>query len=63
LRFLDHLEIHAGGDDLLNAAATRNLAAPLSRGYTLGGRDGFLGGGFYFTDDDLKAVLSVAPKP
>ena len=63
LRFLDHLEIRGGGDNLLNAAATRNLAAPLSRGYTLGGRDAFLGGGFYFTDDDLKAVLSVAPKP
>lgn len=63
LRFLDHLEIRGGGDDLLNANATRNLAAPLSRGYTLGGRDAFLGGGFYFTDDDLKAVLSVAPKP
>jgi phospholipid/cholesterol/gamma-HCH transport system substrate-binding protein len=63
LRFLDHLEIRGGADDLLNANATRNTAAPLSRGYTLGGRDAFLGGGFYFTDEDLKAVLSVAPKP
>ncbi|HUB05966.1 MAG TPA: MlaD family protein [Myxococcales bacterium] len=72
LRLFDHLEVRGGFDDLLNCTnfsgptwncAVRNQVDPLSRGYTLGGREAFLGAGFYFTDDDLKAVLSVAPKP
>ena len=62
-RFLDHLEIRAGGDDILNPAATRNVVDPLARGYTLGGRELFLGGGLYFNDEDLKAILAAAPIP
>jgi phospholipid/cholesterol/gamma-HCH transport system substrate-binding protein len=27
----------------------------------LSGRDYFLGGGIHFTDDDLKAILTVTP--
>ncbi len=71
-RFFNHIEVRGGFDDVLNCTnysgpawncALRNQYDPLSRGYTLGGREAFLGAGLYFTDDDLKAVLSVAPKP
>ncbi|MHB8418815.1 MAG: MlaD family protein [Myxococcales bacterium] len=71
-RLFDHVEIRGGFDDIINCTnmsgpawncAVRNEVAPQSRGYTLGGREAFLGVGFYFTDEDLKAVLSVAPKP
>ncbi len=69
-RFLDHFEVRGGADDIINCqgasgfawnCAVRNTVAPLSRGYTLGGRELFLGGGFYFTDDDLKSVFVAAP--
>ncbi len=71
-RLFDHIEIRAGFYDILNCTnfsgptvncAVRNTVAPQSRGYTLGGREAFFGAGFYFTDDDLKSVLSIAPKP
>jgi phospholipid/cholesterol/gamma-HCH transport system substrate-binding protein len=52
----DHLFVTAGFDDILNAqqrdTATRRLIA---------GRDFFFGGGLYFTDDDLKAILPSVP--
>ena len=32
----------------------------LARGYSLGGRDVFVGGGIYFTDEDLKSVVGIA---
>ncbi len=54
----DHLFVTAGMDDILNArqrdTATRRLLA---------GRDFFFGGGIYFTDEDLKAILPVIPTP
>lgn len=62
-RIFNHIELRAGVDDILNNWATQNQVAPASRGYTLGGRDIFVGGGLYFTDDDLKAVLGVVPIP
>ncbi|MHB1843488.1 MAG: MlaD family protein [Deltaproteobacteria bacterium] len=71
-RFLDHFEVRGGVDDMLNCdnysgfrmnCAQRNLVASEGRGYTLGGREMFLGGALTFTDDDLKAVLAAAPVP
>jgi phospholipid/cholesterol/gamma-HCH transport system substrate-binding protein len=52
----DHLFVTAGFDDILNAqqrdTATRRLIA---------GRDFYFGGGLFFTDDDLKAILPSVP--
>ncbi len=62
-RLFNHLEIRAGVDDVLNDWAKPNAVAPLARGYTLGGRDVFIGGGLFFTDEDLKAVVGAAPAP
>jgi phospholipid/cholesterol/gamma-HCH transport system substrate-binding protein len=62
-RLFNHIELRAGMDDILNRPATPNLIAPQARGYTLGGREIFVGAGLYFTDEDLKAVLGVAPVP
>jgi phospholipid/cholesterol/gamma-HCH transport system substrate-binding protein len=54
----ERLFVTAGLDDILNArqrdTSTRRLLA---------GRDFFFGGGLYFTDDDLKAILSAVPSP
>jgi phospholipid/cholesterol/gamma-HCH transport system substrate-binding protein len=54
----DHLFVIAGMDDILNAqqrdTATNRLIA---------GRDWFFGGGIFFTDDDLKAILPSVPTP
>lgn len=54
----DHLYVMAGMDDILNAqqrdTATQRLIA---------GRDFFFGGGLFFTDDDLKALLPALPSP
>jgi len=56
-RFLDHLFITAGGDDLVNpreldAQNTTRIAS---------GKDFFIGAGFYFTDDDIKLLLGALP--
>ena len=45
--FYKHFYVSAGVDDVFNSA----------------GFDWFLGGGIRFTDDDLKALLTVAPTP
>jgi phospholipid/cholesterol/gamma-HCH transport system substrate-binding protein len=62
-RIFNHIELRGGMDDILNRPATPNLVAPQARGYTLGGRELFLGAGLYFNDEDLKAILGVAPVP
>ena len=55
---LEHLYLVGGMDDILNAqqrdTATQRLIA---------GRDFFFGGGLFFTDDDLKAILPNVPGP
>jgi len=52
-----HIFATAGVDDIFNKqvrdTATNRLIA---------GRDFFVGGGIYFTDDDLKAVIPLAPQ-
>ena len=60
LRFspIEHVYLHAGIDDMLNRPS-RDLT---SNRY-LGGRDFFLGGGIYFTDDDLRPLLMFLPTP
>jgi phospholipid/cholesterol/gamma-HCH transport system substrate-binding protein len=54
----DHLFVMAGMDDILNAqqrdAATQRLIA---------GRDFFFGGGLFFTDDDLKTLITTTGVP
>jgi phospholipid/cholesterol/gamma-HCH transport system substrate-binding protein len=54
----DRLFITAGMDDLLN-----DPKRDLNTRRMLAGRDFFFGGGIYFTDDDLKSILPVVPKP
>lgn len=66
--FLNHLFITAGVDDALNRTVyDTDLLSPGARSLgsrrLISGRDFFLGGGFYFTDDDLKALISVVPSP
>jgi phospholipid/cholesterol/gamma-HCH transport system substrate-binding protein len=56
IQAFQHLFATFGVDDILNRrvrdSATNKLIA---------GRDVFFGGGVFFTDDDLKAVLTAAP--
>ncbi|MBZ4422084.1 MlaD family protein [Myxococcus sp. RHSTA-1-4] len=54
----DHLFVVAGMDDILNAQQR-----DLSTQRLIAGRDFFVGGGLFFTDDDLKAILSVTGVP
>lgn len=56
--FLNHLFVTAGADDLLNPAQIE-----ATTGRILSGRDFFVGGGIYFTDEDLKAILATVPTP
>ncbi len=53
----DRLFLTAGMDDVLNNPVRDNNRRMLA------GRDFFFGGGIYFTDDDLKAILPAVPKP
>ena len=55
---INHIFVQGGMDDILNARVRDNVTHQL-----IGGRDFFLGGGVYFTDDDLKSILIVVPKP
>jgi phospholipid/cholesterol/gamma-HCH transport system substrate-binding protein len=59
-RFLRHLMIQGGLDDILNHPASYNTVAPSARGTTLGGREFFIGGGLFFTDDDLRSMVGLA---
>ena len=54
-RFLGHLMVTAGVDDLVNPA----LTAPDQPSRIYSGRDYFVGGGFYFTEDDFKLIFSA----
>jgi phospholipid/cholesterol/gamma-HCH transport system substrate-binding protein len=54
--FLNHLFVTAGADDFLNT--WRAGRYPLGPKFSVG-RDVFFGGGLYFTDDDLKALLTT----
>lgn len=58
LHFLSHLFLSGGGDDLLNP---REVEA--TSGQVLYGRDWFLGGGLYFTDEDLKTLIGGVGNP
>ncbi len=55
LLFLSHLFLTAGVDDLVNP---RDVEPATGR--ILTGRDFFVGGGIYFTDRDLSALLGLA---
>lgn len=58
--FSKYFDIYAGADDLLNNAAVN----PDPHGIlTPPGRSGFIGAGFHFQDDDLKAILSATGVP
>jgi phospholipid/cholesterol/gamma-HCH transport system substrate-binding protein len=60
LRFtpFEHVYVNAGVDDVLNAPNHDTLTNRL-----ISGRDFFFGGGIYFNDSDLTAILPVIPKP
>jgi phospholipid/cholesterol/gamma-HCH transport system substrate-binding protein len=51
-----HLFLSGGIDDVFNPPVRNTLDNRL-----ISGRDFFLGGGIHFTDDDLKAILTVTP--
>jgi phospholipid/cholesterol/gamma-HCH transport system substrate-binding protein len=52
--FLQNFYVTTGVDDFLNA--WRSGSYPGGRSFNVG-TDVFFGGGFYFTDDDLKTLL------
>jgi phospholipid/cholesterol/gamma-HCH transport system substrate-binding protein len=56
-RFLDHVLITAGVDDMFNTPVNdRDVPTRIVQG-----RDYFLGAGFYFTDEDLKLLIAALP--
>src|SRR5207237_2167472 len=55
-RFLGHILITAGVDDLANASLTED---PLQPTRITNGRDFFVGAGFFFTNEDIKLILSA----
>ena len=56
-RFLDHVLLTVGADDLANKRQL-DIDYPTR---IVSGRDFFVGAGFYFTDDDIKLLLSALP--
>jgi phospholipid/cholesterol/gamma-HCH transport system substrate-binding protein len=56
-RFLNHLLLTAGADDILNAP----LVDPEHETRIIRGRDFFVGAGFFFTDEDIKMLISLLP--
>ena len=56
-RFFDHLLITAGADDLANPP----FVDPEHQTRISSGRDYFIGAGVYFTDDDIKLLISALP--
>ena len=55
-RFLDHLLISFGADDLVN----RPLVDATQPTRIISGRDFFVGGGLYFTDEDISKLIGLA---
>jgi phospholipid/cholesterol/gamma-HCH transport system substrate-binding protein len=55
-RFLDHLFITGGADDLVNAPKVES--PDVTR--IISGRDFFLGAGLYFTDEDISKLIGLA---
>jgi phospholipid/cholesterol/gamma-HCH transport system substrate-binding protein len=58
LQAFEHLYATVGVDDILN-----RQVRDVGTNRLLNGRDLFFGAGVFFTDDDLKALLTVAPTP
>jgi phospholipid/cholesterol/gamma-HCH transport system substrate-binding protein len=56
-RFLDHILLTAGVDDLANP----RVYDEVDRTRIISGKDYFVGAGFYFTDDDIKLLLGALP--
>ena len=56
-RFLNHLLITAGADDMLN----RPMVDPEHETRIIRGRDFFVGAGFFFTDEDIKNLIGLLP--
>ena len=56
-KFLDHLLVSIGADDLVN----RPLVDPNNTTRIISGRDFFIGGGVFFTDDDIKLLIAALP--
>ena len=56
-RFLDHILLTAGVDDLANP----RVYDEVDRTRIISGKDYFVGAGFYFTDDDIKLLLAALP--
>ena len=56
-RFLDHLLVTVGADDLLNPAKVD----PEHQTRIVSGRDFFIGAGVFFTDDDIKLLIAALP--
>jgi phospholipid/cholesterol/gamma-HCH transport system substrate-binding protein len=54
--FLNHFYVTVGTDDVLNKLRSRQF--PLLPNFVVG-RDLFFGGGLYFTDQDLKALIGA----
>lgn len=61
--FLDHLLVSGGVDDALNGAWVLPDSLVGTPEFQHGPRDFFLGGGLYFTDEDLKAILTIVGVP
>lgn len=59
LQAFGHLFATVGVDDLLNNEATRDVLS----NRLISGRDYFVGAGVFFTDDDLKSIVSVTGVP
>ena len=55
-RFLDHLLVTAGADDLVN----KRVADDTELTRIISGRDFFIGAGVYFTDDDISKLIGLA---
>jgi phospholipid/cholesterol/gamma-HCH transport system substrate-binding protein len=56
-RFLDHILLTAGADDVVN----RPITDDIDKTRIISGRDFFVGAGFFFTDEDIKLLLSAIP--